>query len=152
MSPINCAKNVGRQRERAAPGLECGRKSVLAGVCGALMTGAAIARSPFDGSWSVVFYSGNGACGSGYRAGVVIQNGVIYPEASGITFNGRISSKGVVRASVSSGGQSAVGSGRLARSSGGGVWQGGSCSGTWARRPEKSEVQGPACGGATQHI
>ena len=48
----------------------------------------------------------------------------------------KLTPKGAVRVSVSAGGQSANGSGRLSRNSGGGVWRGqgnsGGCSGTWA--------------------
>ena len=112
------------------------RASVLAVVCGVVSASAAVARSPYDGSWSVIFYTRSGVCNAAYRSGVIIQNGVIYPETSGIDFNGRVSSNGAVRASVSAGGQYASGSGRLGRYSGAGVWQGqgsgGSCSGDWA--------------------
>jgi hypothetical protein len=110
------------------------RACALAVVC--VMASAAVARSPYDGSWSVIFYTRSGVCDAAYRSGVIIQNGVIYPEAGGINFNGRVSSNGTVRASVSAGGQYANGSGRLGHYSGGGVWRGegsrGSCSGTWA--------------------
>jgi hypothetical protein len=100
------------------------------------MATAAVARSSYDGSWSVIFYTRSGVCDTAYRSGVIIQNGVIYPETGGINFNGRVSSNGAVRASVSAGDQYASGSGRLGRSSGGGVWLGqgsrGACSGSWA--------------------
>jgi hypothetical protein len=100
------------------------------------MATAAVARSPYDGSWSVIFYTRSGVCDTAYRSGVIIQNGVIYPEAGGINFNGRVSSNGAVRASVSAGDQYASGSGRLGRFSGGGAWLGqgsrGACSGSWA--------------------
>ena len=112
------------------------RAGVLAAVCSAVMASAAVAGSPYDGSWSVTFYTRSGVCDAASRSGVVIQNGFIYPEAGGINFNGRVSSNGTVRASVSAGGQYASGSGRLGRSSGGGVWRGqgsrGACSGSWA--------------------
>ena len=112
------------------------RAGVLAVVCGALAAGVAVARSNYDGSWSVTFYTHSGPCGAAYRSGVIIQNGVIYSEAGGINFNGRVTSNGAVRASVSAGGQYASGSGRLGRYSGSGVWHGqgsgGSCSGDWA--------------------
>ena len=111
------------------------RTCVLAMVCGAFIASAAVARSPYDGSWSVVFYTRSGACDATYRTGVIIQNGVIYAETGGINFSGQVSSNGAVRASVSSGGQYASGGGRLSHYSGGGVWQGqgsrGACSGTW---------------------
>ena len=112
------------------------RGGILAVVCGACIATAAVARSPHDGNWSVIFYTRSGACDATYRSGVIIQNGVIYPEAGGINFNGSVSSNGAVRASVSAGDQYASGSGRLGRSSGGGVWLGqgsrGACSGSWA--------------------
>ena len=111
------------------------RACVLAMVCGAFVASAALARSPYDGGWSVVFYTRSGACDATYRTGVIIQNGVIYAETGGINFSGQVSSNGAVRASVSAGGQYASGAGRLGRYSGGGVWQGqgsrGACSGTW---------------------
>ena len=112
------------------------RTCVLAVVCGAFAASVAVARSPYDGGWSVIFYTRSGVCNAAYRSGVIIQNGVIYSEAGGINFNGRVSSNGAVRASVSAGGQYASGSGRLGRYSGAGVWQGkgsgGSCSGNWS--------------------
>ena len=111
------------------------RAWVLAVVCSTLAASVAVARSPYDGGWSVIFYTRSGLCGAAYRSGVTIRNGVIYSEAGGINFNGRVSSNGAVRASVSAGGQYASGAGRLGRYSGGGVWQGqgsrGACSGTW---------------------
>jgi hypothetical protein len=111
------------------------RAWVLAVVCSTLAASVAVARSPYDGGWSVMFRTRSGLCGAAYRAGVTIQNGVIYSEAGGINFNGRVSSNGAVRASVSAGGQYASGSGRLGRRSGSGIWQGqgsgGSCSGNW---------------------
>jgi hypothetical protein len=112
------------------------RGGVLAVVCGAVMASTAVARSPYDGGWSVTFYTRSGVCDAAYRSGVIIQNGLIYPEASGINFSGRVSPNGAVRASVSAAGQYASGAGRLGRSSGGGVWRGqggrGACSGAWA--------------------
>ena len=121
------------------------RACVLIAGCGAFMPSAAVARSPhaaaagspYDGSWSVMFYTRSGACDAAYRSGVMIQNSVIYPQGGGFNLNGRVSSNGAVSATVSSGGSAyASGSGRLARSSGGGVWRGqgssGACAGTWA--------------------
>jgi hypothetical protein len=96
---------------------------VLAVVCGVVVASAAVARSSYDGNWSIIFYTRSGVCDAAYRSGVIIQNDVIYPEASGTNFNGRVSSNGAVRASVSAGGQYASGSGRLGRYSGGGVWR-----------------------------
>ena len=112
------------------------RASFLAVAFYAFMADVGFARSPYDGSWSVVFYTRSGACGAAYRSEVVIQNGGIYPGASGINFNGHVSPRGDVRASVAAGDQYASGSGRLGPYSGGGVWRGqgsgGLCAGTWA--------------------
>jgi hypothetical protein len=111
------------------------RTSVLALACFACLAGTAAARTVYDGRWSIVIYTRNGACDHAYRSGVQIRNGVIYSEAGDFNMNGRVSAKGAVRASVSAGSQSANGSGRLSRNSGGGVWRGqgnaGRCSGTW---------------------
>ena len=112
------------------------RASFLAMVCGAFMADPGFARSPYDGSWSVLFHTQSGACDAAYRSGVVIQNGAIYAQAGGLNLNGRVSSRGAVRASVSAGGQYASGSGRLGQRSGSGVWRGqgsaGVCAGIWA--------------------
>lgn len=93
------------------------------------------ARTAFDGDWSVVISTGNGACAPSYRFGVQIFEGAIIYQNSGVSLQGRVTPKGVARVSVQSGGQSASGQGRLSRMQGGGVWRGqgtsGACSGTW---------------------
>jgi hypothetical protein len=111
------------------------RASVLAVTCVIGLAGTAAASTVFDGSWSVVIYTRSGACDRAYRSGVQIRNGIISSDAGGFNMNGSVSAKGAVRANVSAGSQSANGSGRLSRNSGGGVWRGqgnaGQCSGTW---------------------
>jgi len=111
------------------------RANSLALIFGACLAGTAAASTAFDGNWSVVIYTRSGACDAAYRSGVQIQNGIIFPDASGFNWSGRVSPKGAVRVSVSAGGQSASGSGRLSRNLGGGTWRGqgnrGGCSGTW---------------------
>ena len=108
------------------------RISVLALTCIATSASAAV----YDGSWGIVIYTRSGACDPTYQSGAQIRNGIIFSEAGGVNVNGRVSPKGVVRVSVSAGGQSASGSGRLSSNYGSGVWRGqgnrGKCSGTWA--------------------
>jgi hypothetical protein len=87
---------------------------------------------PFDGQWSVVIITRSGGCDPAYRIGIYISNGVV----SGNSLSGRVSNNGSVSVVASDGRQTARGSGRLSRNSGGGSWSGrgptGSCSGSWS--------------------
>jgi hypothetical protein len=101
-----------------------------------VVAGAAIARTVYDGDWSVLIVSNSGSCGSSYRYGVQIADGaVIYDGGGMITMQGRVTPKGAVRVIVRAGSQWADGSGRLTKMRGGGVWKGqgtgGVCAGTW---------------------
>ena len=94
------------------------------------------ARTPYDGSWSVVIMTQRGACESAYRFSLAITNGIVsYPWDTSVVANGRVGKGGAVRVAVASGGQRANGAGRLFATSGGGSWQGvgssGVCSGRW---------------------
>jgi hypothetical protein len=105
----------------------------LAGV-GAV--GPAYAQTAYDGPWSVVISTRGGACPPSVRFGVQISHGeVINPAPGQAEVRGRVNPRGAVQVNVSAGGQYAVGSGRLGRVSGGGVWRGqgsaGACTGTW---------------------
>ena len=96
----------------------------------------AVARTVFDGSWSVLIVTNSGSCDRAYRYGVQISNGnVVYDGGGPINLQGRVAPNGAVRVSVSAGSQHADGSGRLSRDRGGGVWRGqgstGACAGTW---------------------
>lgn len=104
---------------------------------------AAFAAAPsadaasFDGPWSVVVITKSGPCDQSYRYGVMIRGGsVSYLGGGAVNVSGRVSSSGRVSVNVSTGGQSAAGSGRLSSSHGGGTWRGqgaqGSCSGVWS--------------------
>jgi hypothetical protein len=91
----------------------------------------------FDGPWSVLVITRSGACDQSYRYGVMIRGSTIsYLGGGAVSVSGRVSKSGQVSVSVSSGGQSAVGSGRLRDGRGSGTWRGrgssGSCSGTWS--------------------
>jgi hypothetical protein len=99
------------------------------------------AVNAFDGNWSVVILTRSGGCDPSYRFGFRIYNGYIYADVGeSANLQGHVAPNGAVRVSVSSGGQSASGQGRLSRASGSGAWSGqgssGSCGGVWqaARR------------------
>ena len=109
----------------------------LAALAGPGAVGPASAQTPFDGPWSVVISTLSGACQAGVRLGVQISNGVVVnPTGGAVDVQGRVNPRGAVQVSVRSGGQWAVGSGRLGSMSGGGAWRGqgssGFCEGTWA--------------------
>ena len=106
---------------------------LIAAMC--FVTAApAAARSRFDGTWNLTFITQSGPCDPTYNFTVDVINGYIsHPNI--LTFKGRISASGAVRASVSVGDKYAWGSGRLSEYSGRGVWSGRAggqrCSGRW---------------------
>ena len=113
---------------------EFARASVLGFAVAAAAVGSAAARSAYDGSWSLIFYTQRGACEATYHFGVQISNGIVtHPNL--VKFRGRVSPNRAVRASVSVPGKYASGSGRLTRTAGRGRWAGRSgrdrCSGYW---------------------
>src|SRR5262245_12787956 len=104
---------------------------------------AAVSAAPparaasFDGPWSVVVTTTRGPCDQSYRYGVMIRGGsVTYLGGGAVSVSGRVNASGQVNVSVSAGGQSAHGSGKLSNGRGGGRWSGegpqGACSGTWS--------------------
>jgi hypothetical protein len=91
----------------------------------------------FDGPWSVVVVTRNGPCDQTYRYGLMIQGSrVSYLGGGSVSVSGHVSPNGAVSVSVSTGNQSAHGSGKLSNGRGGGTWSGrgpsGTCSGTWS--------------------
>lgn len=93
-------------------------------------TGFAMPR--YDGTWSVLVMTKKGDCDPGYRYPVRIQNGkLINAGDNAFTISGNVADSGAITVTVSAGGKSAIGSGRLAGDTGGGSWSGGSCSGLW---------------------
>ena len=102
----------------------------------AASAGAAMARTGYDGSWSVLIITQSGACGPSYRYGVEISNGsVLYAGGGPVSLQGRVARNGAVHVTLSAGEQRAYGSGRLSRYQGGGSWRGqgssGTCAGRW---------------------
>jgi BA14K-like protein len=130
----------------------CLQTSFLALGCVA-GAGAASASTAFDGNWSVVITSQNGACVPSVRYGLQIANGRVIPGSGEATVSGAVTPSGVVKVIVQSGSSWASGSGRLRGTTGGGVWNGqgalGACDGTWVaeRRGPGVQAQAQAQGG-----
>jgi len=86
----------------------------------------------YDGVWSVVIITNSGSCDRAYRYPIRISNGAVLNEgASPATINGKVGNNGAVTVSVSGGGKTAQGSGRLHGNLGTGSWRGGDCAGVW---------------------
>lgn len=112
------------------------RTAGLAVVALALAGACAEARTPYDGTWSVLIVTQKGDCDRAYRYPVRIANGVVgYAGEASFNVSGRVTGKGSVTVSVSRGQARADGSGRLSANSGSGSWRGkssgASCSGSW---------------------
>ena len=115
------------------------RLAPVLGTITVLATGtAAHAQATFDGLWSVQIVSQAGPCGQGYVTYPVrIVRGTVQNAGNMSAFvAGRVDRRGVVRVSVSSGGQQAHGAGRLSPSSGSSRWSSptNGCSGFWIAR------------------
>ncbi len=91
----------------------------------------------FDGPWNLLVTTRSGPCDQSYRYGVMVRGGYVSHLGGGsLSVSGRVSPAGQVNVSVSTGAQSAHGSGRLSGGRGTGTWRGqgpsGSCSGVWS--------------------
>ena len=96
----------------------------------------ALARTNYDGNWSVLIVTNSGSCDRGYRYGLSIRNGrVFYEGSAAVNVSGQVAPNGRVQVRVWAGSQSANGAGRLSGNYGSGNWQGAgsasSCAGTW---------------------
>jgi hypothetical protein len=124
----------------------CASALILAGLA---VADLALARSPYDGAWSVTVMTRGGACEPTSRYGVQISNGVVMAGDGGAAVQGRVSPGGAVSVAVQAGGPS--GSGHLNRARGSGVWRGqgsaGACQGTWVAQRvgggAQAQVEGP---------
>jgi hypothetical protein len=95
---------------------------------------AADARTSYDGSWNLTFFTQRGVCDATYNFSVNIAGGIItHPNL--VKFRGYVGRTGAVRASVTVHEKYASGSGRLKADAGQGTWSGHSgadrCSGYW---------------------
>ena len=109
----------------------------LALAASAVTPAPALARTVFDGQWSVLIVTSSGPCDRAYRYGLSIRDGaVVYQGSASVNVAGRVANNGVVRVEVWAGRRGASGLGRLSRTDGSGTWQGtGSmvaCSGVWS--------------------
>jgi hypothetical protein len=117
------------------------RSLILAGLLATFLTASflgspgAMARTPFDGAWSVLIVTDHGTCDRAYRYALRIADGQVYYDDPNFSVSGRVDGAGRVRVAVAAGGQSANGYGRLSGNSGQGSWSGRSsgsqCSGHW---------------------
>src|SRR5215831_14824760 len=77
-------------------------------------TSPSLARSSFDGAWSVVVVTRAGACTPTVRYPVAITNGIVTNGGgSPASVSGRVAPTGAVRVTVQSGGSWATGSGHV---------------------------------------
>ncbi len=110
------------------------RKALFAFVAAAatLVSSTSFAMPRYDGTWSVLVMTKKGDCDPGYRYPIRISNGqLINAGDSAFTITGKVGDTGAITVTVSAGGKSATGVGHLAGNQGGGLWSGGSCSGSW---------------------
>jgi hypothetical protein len=90
----------------------------------------------FDGIWSVSIVTRAGPCDPNYRYPARIFGTRVLQADNDFSYQitGAVNGRGAIKVTVSKGGQSATGYGRLAGSRGGGSWSaaGGMCSGVWS--------------------
>jgi hypothetical protein len=89
----------------------------------------------YDGLWSVSIYTSYGPCAT-YRYPARIVGGRVLQAVNDFSYqiSGAVAASGATAVTVASGGQYAVGYGRLRGASGAGRWSAGGnlCSGTWS--------------------
>lgn len=91
-----------------------------------------LARTSFDGTWSVSIITEKGECDRGYRYPIAISDGVLANAgSSSFDISGKVAANGAITVRVAHGDQAAIGHGRLAGAGGAGQWTAGSCAGTW---------------------
>jgi hypothetical protein len=89
----------------------------------------------FDGLWSVEIVTYSGDCSRAYRYALRIWQGQVVKADEDPNYNvaGVVTRTGAIGVTVSGGGQTASGTGRLRGNVGGGIWHttNGECSGRW---------------------
>jgi hypothetical protein len=136
------------QRERLGRGAEfeelvMRKRSIVAAmfIASALAASAlwtaptAVARTSYDGRWSVLIVTDAGTCDRAYRYALNIVDGRVTYDDPSFEVSGHVDAGGHVSVSVSAGGERASGTGELSGDSGRGRWSGHSstsaCSGYW---------------------
>jgi hypothetical protein len=84
----------------------------------------AAVRAGFDGVWSVSIFTRSGPCDASYRYPARIYRGRVLQAENDLSYrlDGAVGRNGAISVTVSKGGQSATGFGRLRGWRGGGVW------------------------------
>src|SRR3977135_1662968 len=109
-----------RIRNLAARGLALSAATLMATAI------PAIAATTYDGLWSVVIVTEKGTCDRVFRYPIRISNAsLVNAGDSAVTIKGSVRDNGSLTVTVSDGGKSVVGSGRLSRAAGAGAWGGG---------------------------
>jgi hypothetical protein len=112
-----------------------GRRALFALVAATatfVATTTSFAEPRYDGLWSVLVMTQKGDCDPGYRYPIRISNGQLVNAGDNpFIITGRIAQTGAVTVTISAGGKSATGLGKLSGDLGGGSWTGGTCSGSW---------------------
>jgi hypothetical protein len=89
----------------------------------------------FDGLWSVSIFTQHGDCNRAYRYPLRIVGGYVLKADADSAYDvaGAVARSGAIGVTVSGGGQSAIGVGRLTRTTGRGVWHtaNSECGGSW---------------------
>jgi hypothetical protein len=127
------------QTGRRAPGAIAAAIAIASTIVATAILATAIVASTasfavprYDGLWSVSIVTEKGDCDPGYRYPIRISNGLLANAGDSVfTITGRVGGAGTITVTVSGGGKSATGSGRLAGNIGTGSWAGGACSGSW---------------------
>ena len=112
------------------------RYAIGLALLAASFSGSALARTAFDGTWSVLIITEAGTCDRAYRYDVRVENGALrYGGDAPIDLAGRVTQAGRVQVMIGRGSHAATGTGRLSRTVGRGTWTGRSshrqCSGRW---------------------
>ncbi len=130
------ASQVGNRRETNYQLILAGAASLVVALASVAVVGPALARTAYDGDWSVVIVTEGGACDVSYRFGVQVAHGKVINDGGGVAaVEGQVAPTGVVKVIVRAGSEWARGFGRLGKNHGSGVWRGqgtsGTCSGRW---------------------
>jgi hypothetical protein len=121
---------TGRRAPGAIAAAIATASTLMASAITASTTSFAVPR--YDGLWSVSIVTEKGDCDRGYRYPIRISNGLLANAGNSVfTITGKVVGTGAITVTVSGGGRSAIGSGRLAGNMGMGSWTGGACSGSW---------------------
>src|SRR5690242_2584361 len=111
---------IDRSTVRASVTRPSGALTAAIAIAGVISATATIASTPsfalprYDGLWSVSIVTEKGDCDRGYRYPVRISNGMLANAGDAVfTITGRVVGTGAITVTVSGGGKTASGSGRL---------------------------------------